>query len=399
MFKDILHDQLGAWPLGYIPYGGADVGEVAHIADQVGEGGDDAFYGAWTAAADRPVQEAEAALLRKHEAGARECLLRAAGFYAKAWHPLFGAPVDGRVLEAVRRQRQAFERGLQLGPEPVRQLQIPFDPVPLPAWLIPAQGRAGSRRPLIVLVNGYDGTITDPYFASAVAASRRGWHSLVFDGPGQGSLLAEHGVRLRPDWETVVAAVLDVALALPEVDAGRVVLSGWSLGGHLALRAAKAEPRLAACIADPGLASVADGFRAAAVRLGAMPAQARDLGALPQDILDRMEDLFQRDRRRRWSVTRRAYWVHGVDNLRAYLADVERYTLAGRTGRIRCPVLLTRAEDDGLADGAERLFELLDCPKTLLRFSRADGAGGHCEMGNRSLLNRRVFDWLDEVVG
>ena len=26
----------------------------------------------------------------------------------------------------------------------------------------------------------------------------------------------------------------------------------------------------------------------------------------------------------------------------------------------------------------------------------AEGAGAHCEMGNRSLLNRRVLDWLDE---
>ena len=37
--------------------------------------------------------------------------------------------------------------------------------------------------------------------------------------------------------------------------------------------------------------------------------------------------------------------------------------------------------------------------KTLLRFAEADGAGGHCEMENRSLLNRRVLDWLDERFG
>ncbi len=31
-----------------------------------------------------------------------------------------------------------------------------------------------------------------------------------------------------------------------------------------------------------------------------------------------------------------------------------------------------------------------------MRFTVAEGAGGHCEMGNRSLLNNRVLDWLDE---
>jgi len=35
----------------------------------------------------------------------------------------------------------------------------------------------------------------------------------------------------------------------------------------------------------------------------------------------------------------------------------------------------------------------------LMHFTAAEGADGHCEMGNRSLLNRRVLDWLDEQFG
>jgi hypothetical protein len=34
-----------------------------------------------------------------------------------------------------------------------------------------------------------------------------------------------------------------------------------------------------------------------------------------------------------------------------------------------------------------------------MRFTAAEGADGHCEMANRSLLNRRVLDWLDEQLG
>ena len=70
-------------------------------------------------------------------------------------------------------------------------------------------------RPLLILTNGYDGVLTDMYFASAVAATRRGYHCLVFDGPGQGGMLYEQGVTMRPDWETVVAAVVDFALTQP----------------------------------------------------------------------------------------------------------------------------------------------------------------------------------------
>ncbi|MDM0108559.1 hypothetical protein QTH97_26675 [Variovorax sp. J22R24] len=83
-------------------------------------------------------------------------------------------------------------------------------------------------------------------------------------------------------------------------------------------------------------------------------------------------------------------------SLREYLAEVERYTLDGRLESIRCPTLVTVAEGDMLAHSAPALFEALSCPKQLLHFSAAEGAGGHCEMGNRSLRNQRVLDWLDE---
>jgi hypothetical protein len=61
--------------------------------------------------------------------------------------------------------------------------------------------------------------------------------------------------------------------------------------------------------------------------------------------------------------------------------------------------LITQAENDALSAGAGAFYDALSCPKTLMRFIAAEGAGGHCEMGNRSLLNRRVFDWLDEQFG
>lgn len=89
-------------------------------------------------------------------------------------------------------------------------------------------------QPLLIFNNGYDGTITDPFYASAVAASRRGYHALIFNGPGQGTTLIEHGMTLRPDWESVVKSVVDFAQTLPNVDTQRIALCGWSLGGCLA---------------------------------------------------------------------------------------------------------------------------------------------------------------------
>ena len=72
-------------------------------------------------------------------------------------------------------------------------------------------------------------------------------------------MLFEQGVPIRADWEVVLSAVVDTIVEREEIDADRIALTGWSLGGHLALRAASGEPRLAACIADPALIGIGAG--------------------------------------------------------------------------------------------------------------------------------------------
>jgi hypothetical protein len=100
-----------------------------------------------------------------------------------------------------------------------------------------------------------------------------------------------------------------------------------------------------------------------------------------------------------WKLIQRGLWVHGARSLLDYVQAAMAMTLEGRVGGIRCPTLLTLAEEDALAQGAEALFAELTCPKTLLRFTSAEGAGEHCEMGNRSLANLRMLDWLDATLG
>lgn len=398
LFKDDLHDRFGTWPLAYSRHGGGELGELQAIARAVGDGDDNAFHAAWCKAADDLEREAEVALAKGHVDEARELLLRASCFHSISYRLLFGTPVDPRVVRAQHRQVAAFDRAMSLWDPPVARFEIAFEGTALPAYFIPAAGRPGEVRPLLILTNGYDATITDMYFASAAAASRRGYHCLLFDGPGQGSMLIDKGVTLRPDWETVIAAVVDAAVGLPQVDPARIALSGWSLGGYLAPRAASGEPRLAACIADPGQLSIAEGFRKYAIALGASPEAAGTLGELDQGTIDKMTAIIDANRHLHWSIVQRGFWVNGVDSLRDYLRSVERFTIADRVERIACPTLITRAENDPIADTAQTLFEKLACSKTLIRFTAADGADDHCEMGNRSLLNRRVLDWLDDVL-
>lgn len=400
LFKDALHEAFGTRLLGYTPYGGAEYGEVRAVAEAVGAGDDSRYHEVWLGRAARLEEEADAALAKGHVPSARALYLRASVFYAASLTPLYGAPADPRLIAAFRMQIATFDQGLALGLLPIRPQRIPFGDLTLPAYLIPAAGHEAEVGPLIIFNNGYDATVTDMFFASAVAASHRGYHSLLFDGPGQGGMLFEQGVPLRPDWETVIAAVLDFAATQPLVDPARIALSGWSLGGYLAPRAAAGEPRIAALIADPPLWSVADEFRVAIRRMFNLPAEAvQDLGALDQAIVDRLDAAIRKDREFNWKVIRRGCWARDIASLDDYLAASELFTMAGRAKLIRCPTLITEAENDPLAAGAGTFFAVLDCPKTLLHFTAEEGADGHCEMHNRSLLNRRALDWLDERLG
>jgi hypothetical protein len=308
LFRDALHEDFGTWPIAYIPYGGVDFGEIQAVAEAIVDGDDGAYYDAWNDAGDRLSEEADTALAKGHTASARALYLRASAFYGASFHPLYGAPVDARLTAAFHKEVAALDKGLALGPHPVAPLVIPFDETSMPAYFIAAEGFETQVRPLIIFTNGYDGTITDMYFASAVAASQRGYHSLLFDGPGQGAMLYERGISLRADWEAVTKAVVDFAETLALVDPRRIALSGWSLGGHLAPRAVSGEPRIAALIADPGTWSIADGFRNIVVnRFGVPRAAAADLGCLDQAILDQVDAFIRGNRQLNWKVVQRGF--------------------------------------------------------------------------------------------
>jgi pimeloyl-ACP methyl ester carboxylesterase len=211
-------------------------------------------------------------------------------------------------------------------------------------------------------------------------------------------VLFEQGIPIRADWESVVRAVIDAVVHREGVDPDRIVLTGWSLAGHLALRAASGEPRLAACIADPGLPSIGAGMIGRLRAAGVPEAMIERYPDIPDDVLAPIAARIHADRSFRWAVEQRGFWVHGIDTLAEYLRATVPFDLEGRLSSISCPTAVTAAENDPLAGGAEHVYDALQGTKTLLRFMAADGAGDHCEMGNRSLLDQRVFDWLDAVL-
>ena len=396
LFKDELHEDFGTWPLGYTPYGGGDFGEIRAVAEAVGDGDDTAYYEAWNAAGDRLKAAADVALGKGHIASARALYLRASAFYATSFHPLYGAPVDPRLLAAFAKQVAAFNVGLALEPTPVQPAQIPCGEIALPAYLIPAQNFERDVRPLIIFNNGTISTTRtriSPPPSRPHNAATTAWCSR---GPARARCFISKACRCgRIGSGDPCGGRFRRAAA--HCRSKKIALSGWSLGGYLAPRGASGEPRIAALIADPGTWSIADGFRDVIVpAFGLAPEAAKDLGALDEALLERLDAYIRADRKLNWKIVQRGFWVHGVDNLRAYFASAELFTMQGHAERIQCPTLITMAENDTLSERAGTFMGALRCPKTLMHFTAAEGADGHCSMQNRSLLNQRVLDWLDE---
>jgi hypothetical protein len=72
------------------------------------------------------------------------------------------------------------------------------------------------------------------------------------------------------------------------------------------------------------------------------------LGDLDEAVIATLDAFIRKDRAINWKIVQRGFWVHGVDNLRS----AEQFTMDGHVGLIRCPTLLTMAENDSLGGHA-----------------------------------------------
>ena len=299
-----------------------------------------------------------------------------------------------RAHAADARQREHFSQAFELLDVPAQRLHIPFEGGTLPGWFFPAADD-DRRRATVILTGGYDGPCEELFLLTGAAALERGYNVLAFDGPGQGAALFEHELRMRPDWEIVVAAVLDVAVEHPAVDPDRVALIGLSLGAHLAPRAASAEPRLAALIADCGAYDLHEAFLS---RLpGPLAAGLRDDRRWARRTTAAVASRLAAKPTAGWAL-RRGMLVHGAATPLEYLDALREFTLRDRAERITCPTWVCNAENDDIGASAPELVADLRCRHAFVQFKAADGAGDHCEAGARALYHATSFDWLDAIL-
>lgn len=376
--------------LGSCHYGAADAGEILATIERIPSADFEKWYQEWFAAAARLQRIAENCASSGHRVSARKTFLRAAAYFAASIIFIDGTEDPSRGVAAWKRHLACWEQFCFCLDPPAEVLSIPYENIRMPGYFF-RPDMAGGPWATIIFNNGSDGATCGMWTFGVAAALERGYAALVFDGPGQNSMLWLQNVPFRHDWEEVITPVVDCLYQRKDVDTNRIALSGISQGGYWILRALAFEHRIAAGIADPGVMDVSASF----------------LRELPQDMLDLLDAGKEREFNEAMDeglkyvgreVRQTLEW-----RMKPYMAKsyhhlfntVRQYNVRDVIGQIQCPMFIADPDDEQFWPGqSQEVYEALACPKALVRFTAEEGANWHCEPKARGLYDQRMFDWL-----
>ena len=379
--------------LGGAYYRVAEVGTCLAIAEQIVDGDSASAFKAMIVAGDRLSEIARAAEATGRRVSARQAYMEAANYVFSATR--FVNPIsapDGFAVNWLRHQ-ELWDKAAALLDPPAEPLAVPYEKTTLPGYFFRVD-ESNKSRPLLIFNSGSDGGMLSAWTLGIAPALERGYNVFVFHGPGQGTALLQQKLYSRPDWEKVVSPVIDYISMRREIDLGRIALLGVSQGGYWAARAAAFESRIAACIADPGIWDVSTAWTRLLSR-----SQLDLLAAGQQEQFDRSLHLDLKSRPKAAAALVFRMRPFGLTSPYEAFSAVQQYKLAEVVDRIRCPVLSTDPEGEQFWPGqSKQLYDALQAPKTLLKFTASEGADLHCEPKALGLRAQRIFDWLDQTL-
>ena len=372
-FKNPELDYFLQYALACQTYQGSAYGECFSAASQIHEEDLESWIHAWTVVAQKVAADGRNAEARGHRISARESYLRAATYYAVALIAL--SPRDPRFLETFGTYRATFRQSVALQDIPFEIVDLPFEGKSLSGYFLRAAGLAEKRPTLIVLGDRFAEELY--FWGGAPAATRRGYHVLLIDQPGQG-ITPFDGLYTRADAEVPVRAMVDYLSSRNEVDTSQIALYGIASAGYMATRAVAFEKRISACIADTPLDDMQSLMMAEAPSSSPLPESERALRSILFDLTS---------------------WQVGKTQL-SELFEVFRGMKVDDVSRITCPMLclVSSSEVAERIRQTRKIYESLSNPKKAFHlFTEEEGADAHNQANNLSLLHAIVFDWLDEV--
>lgn len=402
LFHDPAFNFGGLWALGGAGFGGSEVGEVLTAVNTINKAGLSAqtYVETFTKLGDQLMRAPEGS--KPDRQTRRFHALRAAQYYAQALFFVLGSDKPDSEEPLYRAGRGAWDTFCELcEPAPVTA-NVPYGKTPLPVWFFRPDD-SGKQRPTVILTNGSDGQNVDMWAYGVSAALDRDWNALVYDGPGQGQLLFVDRVVFTPRWETVVTPLVDWLVARSDVDADRVALTGLSMAGNLAPRAAAFEKRIAALVAMPGCLEPWLGFPPE-IREILTPSKVKTNSIWNKEVVPELPAAAAATMKKRFEPFSIAAMLAARDgkvftDFYTPAKRVESLTITSVVDRITMPTLVLDYEDEQFYPGQpRRMFDKLTSPKDYVKLTAATGAQLHCSpMAPRQHCDV-VFDWLQETL-
>jgi dienelactone hydrolase len=358
--------------LGESAAGGGAVSECFRTISRIAPGDREGWYQQWRTLADSAHQRGDAAEHAGHLVTAREHWLRAANYYRAAEFWL--AADDPRRLPTFTGCEDTFTKAGRYLQPAAERVSIPYEgDAILYGYFLPAP-QTPPRAPVLIAFGGLDSFKEELYFMVARGVLERGISCLLVDGPGQGATLRREHISTRYDYEVPVGRCIDYLATRTDVDQTRIAVSGSSLGGYYAARAACFEPRLAAAISHGAIWD----FSQLARKMVA------DAGE---------EDLLAESLR----------WVFDSRSVAETIAKAADFRVEHILERMRCPYLILHGAHDVFdVDAAERVYKHArdrGVDVTLRMLDAEDTGAEHCQQDNSPLGMAVIGDWLSDRFG
>ncbi|KAJ7224061.1 Alpha/Beta hydrolase protein [Mycena pura] len=387
------HFQLLAL-LGTGTYRGSDPADVLGAANIIVPGDFTSFNSTFAELAARKQAQA---LATRNKVNARDTFFQASSYWRAADFFLHGNQSDPLIDLYWKNQTACFDGANAALPIPGERVTIPtpsnFSAIGI---FYAADTNSSSAKPTLLVGNGYDGSQEDMYHMICVAALERGWNCMTYEGPGQPTVRREEDIGFIADWEKVVTPVVDYLANRSDVDMGRLALSGTSMGGYLAARAAAFEPRIKALVANPGVVSV----------------QASYFSVFPDELLalfhsgnqtafDAVVNTALLDNSTpsvfRWGVEH-GLWAFHTESPFEFFTLTGAMNLTGLYDKITVPTWTANSTRDTFFPNQSVEFAEQLQNSTNVTLVTYDGPEGyHCQVGASTSTNRDMFEWLDEV--
>jgi len=360
---------------GMAPYGAVALQEIDMIGARLNQRANEphAWEEEWCAMAAKLEAVADEAVREGRDFTAGNYYLRAGNYYYTGERMV---PPGEEKLDIYKKALRCYQAGLRRRYSNLEFVEVPFEGKSLPAYFLKGEGVTGPA-PTVVLFDGMDNCKEMSVLFAGLEFAKRGINTLAIDGPGQGEALRLRKIYARHDYEVAGTAAYEYVAGRPDVDPGKVVVMGYSMGGYYAPRVAAFEKRYAACVALAGMPlSLYERQLAIKQRFDASPK-------------DSAQSNFQ------------LLFILGISDWTEALERIKLFTIKYVVDQISCPFLVVHGDNDRVTNVsfAHELYSAVGSKdKTLKIFSVEEGAAEHCQVDNRMVGIDYVADWISKTL-